>query len=65
MNRARSWSTSPACEVGAMIEGLANIDIGRARHSVRAVVVNQNAFVGKRRRPEDWPPYLLLCQYQV
>jgi hypothetical protein len=28
-----------------------------ARHSVRAVVVNPNAFVGKRRRAEDCPPY--------
>jgi hypothetical protein len=31
---------------------------GRARHSVRAVVVNQNAFVGRRRRAGDCPPYL-------
>ena len=29
---------------------------GRARHSVRAVVVNPNAFVGKRRRAEVCPP---------
>ena len=29
----------------------------RARHSVRAVVVNQNAFVSMRRRAEDCPPY--------
>jgi hypothetical protein len=31
---------------------------GRARHSVRAVVVNQNVLVGRRRRAEDCPPYL-------
>ena len=31
---------------------------GRARHSVRAVVVNQNALVGRRRRAEDCSPYL-------
>ena len=31
---------------------------GRARHSVRAVVANQRAFVGKQRRAEDCPPYL-------
>jgi len=31
---------------------------GRARHSVRAGVVNQNASVGKRRRAKDCPPYL-------
>jgi hypothetical protein len=30
---------------------------GRARHSVRAGVVNQNALVGRRRRAEDCPPY--------
>ena len=30
---------------------------GRARHSVRAVVVNLNASVSKRRRAEDCPPY--------
>ena len=28
-----------------------------ARHSVRAVVVNQNAFVGRRRRARDCPPH--------
>jgi hypothetical protein len=28
---------------------------GRARHSVRAVVVNQNVFVSRRRRPGDCP----------
>ena len=28
---------------------------GRARHSVRAVVANPNAWVGKRRRAEDCP----------
>ena len=31
---------------------------GRARHSVRAVGVNQNASVDNRRRSEDCPPYL-------
>ena len=31
---------------------------GRARHSVRAVVANQNAFVGRRRRARDCAPYL-------
>lgn len=31
---------------------------GRARHSVRAVVVNQNVLVGRRRRAEDCAPYL-------
>lgn len=30
---------------------------GRARHSVRAVVVSPDAFVGNRRRAEDCPPY--------
>jgi ABC-type transport system involved in multi-copper enzyme maturation permease subunit len=35
---------------------------GRAHHSVRAVVANQNTFVDKRRRAEDCPPYPLLCQ---
>jgi hypothetical protein len=30
---------------------------GRARHSVRAGVVNQNVLVGRRRRAEDCPPY--------
>ena len=30
-----------------------------ARHSVRAVVVNQNALVAKTWRAEDCPPYLL------
>jgi hypothetical protein len=34
---------------------------GGARHSVRAVVVNQNAIVGKARRAEDCPPYLCRC----
>ena len=29
-----------------------------ARHSVRVVAVNLNAFVSQRRRAEDGPPYL-------
>jgi hypothetical protein len=32
-------------------------NMGGRAHSVRAVVVNQNVFVGKRRRAEDCPPY--------
>ena len=33
---------------------------GRARHSVRAVVLNQNVIVGRRRRARDCPPYQTL-----
>src|SRR5580693_6611079 len=37
--------------------GLGRRPSGRARHSVRAVVANQNTLVGKRRRAEDCLPY--------
>ena len=36
---------------------LGNMGTGRARHSVRAVMANQTAFVDQRRRAEDCPPY--------
>jgi hypothetical protein len=40
------------------IAGNKKAEAGRARHSVRAVLENQNAAVGKGRRAEDCPPYL-------
>ena len=46
----RHWATGPDSAPAAM-------SAGRARHSVRAVVVNQNRPVCRRRRAEDCPPY--------
>ena len=52
-NRPLPCSSTPNC----LWPGLGTRR-GRARHSGRAGVVNQNASVGKRRRAKDCPPYL-------
>jgi len=56
--RRLSCCIGPAQTQCARLPGKAVSGEGRARHSVRSVVMNQKVLVGKRRRTEDYPPCL-------